>query len=157
MTEKTKKVCSAEELLPILEDVIKNSGTFPLTITGTSMTPLLYNIRDSVNLISPKSKPPKKYDIVFFQRKNGKLVLHRIIKVLPDNKLLINGDSQMWTETINNNQIIAVVKSYKRKGKLTDCNSFSFKLYSILWCSLKPFRPFIFKISKCIKKIFKRK
>lgn len=157
MNEKIKKICSAEKLLPILEDVIKNGGTFPLTVTGTSMTPTLYSVRDSVNLVSAEKKPPNKYDIVFFKRTNGKLVLHRIIKILPNNQLLINGDSQIWTETINRSQIIAVVNSYNRNEKVTDCNSFSFKLYSLFWCNLKPLRPFLFKVSKCIKKIFKQK
>lgn len=146
-----KRIYSAEELLPLIKDTVSKGCAFPLTITGTSMTPTLYPIRDSVNLVSPELKAPKKYDIVLFKRKNGKLVLHRIKKILKNNKLLINGDCQKWTEVIDKSQIIAVVKSYKQNGKIKSCSSTGVRLYSALWCKTRPFRPVIFKLAKALK------
>ena len=142
-----KKKLSPEEFLPLLKEITENGGIFPLTVTGTSMTPTLYSNRDTVNLVSPKTKTPQKYDIVLFVRNDGKPVLHRIIKKLPDNQFLINGDSQTWTEIISSSQIIAVTQSFTRNHKMIFCNSFKFRLYSRTWCFFRPLRPLFFRVS----------
>lgn len=147
-----KKVCGSEELLPIIEASISENSVFPLTITGTSMTPTLYNNRDVVHLVSTACKPPKKYDIVLFKRLDGTIVLHRIIKKLPDNRFLINGDSQTWTEEISFSQIIAVTKSYSKNAKKISCDTTGYKIKSALWCSTRSFRPFLFKMSSVLKR-----
>lgn len=152
MENSNKIICSTNELLPIIENTIAQNGTFPLTVTGSSMTPTLYGNRDIVHLVSTTVKPYKKYDIVLFKRKNGKVVLHRIVKILPDNKLLINGDCQTWTEEIENNQIIAVVKSFKRKNKVIDCNNLFYKFKISLWCKTRRIRPFLFNPSALFKR-----
>lgn len=147
-----KKTYSFEELIPIIEATITDNGIFPLTVTGSSMTPTLYGNRDIVHLISPDYKAPEKYDIILFKRTDGRIVLHRIIKKLPDNRFLINGDSQSWTEEITATQIIAVTKSYNRNGKTIHCNTTLYKLKSALWCSTRNFRPLIFKVSSTLKR-----
>lgn len=146
-----KRTYGCEELIPIIETAITDNGVFPLTVTGSSMTPTLYGSRDIVHLVSPDYKAPEKYDIILFKRTDGRIVLHRIIKKLPDNRFLINGDSQSWTEEITATQIIAVTKSYSRNGKTILCNTTPYKLKSALWCSTRAFRPLIFKLSSFLK------
>ena len=150
MTE-NKKVYSYKELLSIIEASISENGVFPLVVTGTSMTPTLYSNRDVVNLVSPIYKNPEKYDIVLFKRPDGTIILHRIIKELPDNKFLINGDSQTWTEEINFSQIVAVAKSYIKNNKKISCDTTGYKIKSAIWCSTKRVRPFLFKLSSILK------
>ncbi|MEE1280813.1 MAG: S24/S26 family peptidase [Acutalibacteraceae bacterium] len=150
MTE-NKKVCSYEELLSIIEASISKNGVFPLVVTGTSMTPTLYSNRDVVHLVSPTYKTPKKYDIVLFKRPDGAVILHRIIKKLPNNRYLINGDSQTWTEEINSSQIVAITKSYIKNNKKTSCNTTGYKIKSAIWCTTRRFRPFLFKFSSLLK------
>lgn len=140
-----KKVCSYKELLNIIEASISENGVFPLVVTGTSMTPTLYSERDVVHLVSPTYKLPKKYDIVLFKRPDGAVILHRIIKKLPDNRFLINGDSQIWTEEINFSQIVAVTKSYVKNNKKISCDTTGYKIKSAIWCKTRRFRPFLFK------------
>ena len=149
--ENNKRIYSFEELIPIIKSSIVNQGVFPLSVTGSSMTPTLYGSRDIVHLVSPDYKAPEKYDIILFKRTDGRIVLHRIIKKLPDNRFLINGDSQSWTEEISASQIIAVTKSYNKHGKTISCNTTAYKLKSALWCSTRKIRPFIFKISSLLK------
>jgi aryl carrier-like protein len=103
-------------------------------------------------LVSSTVKPYKKYDIVLFKKKNNKVVLHRIIKLLPDNKLLINGDSQTWTEEIDSSQVIAVVKSFKRKNKVIDCDNLLYRLKISLWSKTRKARPFLFSLSARLKR-----
>lgn len=145
-----KKVCSYEELLNIIEASISENGVFPLVVTGTSMTPTLYSERDVVHLVSPTYKLPEKYDIVLFKRPDGAVILHRIIKKLPDNRFLINGDSQIWTEEINFSQIVAVTKSYVKNNKKISCDTTGYKIKSAIWCKTKRFRPFLFKLSSVL-------
>lgn len=151
MDKNNKKPYSFEKLVPIIEATINDNGVFPLTVTGTSMTPTLYSNRDIVHLVSTKTKAPQRFDIILFKRTDGTVILHRIIKILPNNKLLINGDSQCWTEEIDKSQIIAVVKSYSRKNKTINCNTTTYKVKSTLWCSTRKFRPLLFKFSAIFK------
>lgn len=141
------------ELLPLIESCINNKGCFPLTVTGTSMLPTLVPNRDLVYLVSPLEMPPKKYSIVLFKRDNGKIVLHRIIKELKNDLLLINGDGQFWTEVIASSQIVAVVKAYRRNGKIKKCTGNSVRLYTFVWCGLKPIRPLFFKLAGIFNKL----
>lgn len=152
MEKCNKKVCSTDELLALIENTVAQNGVFPLTVTGTSMTPTLYSNRDVVHLVSTAVKPYKKYDIILFKRADGKVVLHRITKLLSDNKLLINGDSQIWTEEIEASQIIAVVKSFKRKEKIIDCDNLFYRTIITIWCSIRRLRPFCFKLSQLLKR-----
>lgn len=147
-----KKVCSYKELLSIIEASISENGVFPLVVTGTSMTPTLYNERDVVHLVSPTYKLPEKYDIVLFKRSDGAVILHRIIKKLPDNRFLINGDSQIWTEEINFSQIVAVTKSYVKNNKKISCDTTGYKIKSAIWCKTRRFRPFLFKLSSVLNR-----
>lgn len=151
MDNSKKKSYSFDKLIPIIEATIAKNSVFPLAVTGTSMTPTLYSNRDVVHLVSPNYKTPEKYDIVLFKRIDGTVVLHRIIKKLPDNKFLINGDSQNWTEEIEPSQIIAVVKNYSRNNKTISCATARYKIKSALWCSTRRLRPFLFKISAIVK------
>lgn len=147
-----KKVCSYKELLNIIEASISENGVFPLVVTGTSMTPTLYSERDVVHLVSPTYKLPEKYDIVLFKRSDGAVILHRIIKKLPDNRFLINGDSQIWTEEINFSQIVAVTKSYVKNNKKISCDTTGYKIKSAIWCKTRRFRPFLFKLSSVLNR-----
>lgn len=147
-----KKVCSYKELLNIIEASISENGVFPLVVTGTSMTPTLYSERDVVHLVSPTYKLPEKYDIVLFKRPDGAVILHRIIKKLPDNRFLINGDSQIWTEEINFSQIVAVTKSYVKNNKKISCDTTGYKIKSAIWCKTRRFRPFLFKLSSVLNR-----
>lgn len=152
MNTANKKAYSSDKLIPLIEATITENAVFPLEVTGTSMTPTLYSNRDVVHLVSPDCKTPEKYDIVLFKRTDGTVILHRIIKILSENRFLINGDSQVWTEEINSSQIIAVTKSYSRNNKTISCVTTGYKIKSALWCSTRKLRPFLFKVSGIIKR-----
>lgn len=49
-----------------------------LTVTGNSMLPFLADGRDRV-VLQRIEKRPKKGDIIFYRRKNGAYVLHRVV------------------------------------------------------------------------------
>ena len=154
----SKKIIEKEKLLELLSETIKyENGIFVLTVTGTSMTPTLYPDISSVTLVSVDKKPVRKYDIVLFKRDNGDIVLHRVIKILTDGMLLVNGDSQLWTEKIKRENILAVAQSYTKNNRIVKCSGIHFRCKSAVWCMLRPLRPKIFRFSAEMKSIMMRK
>lgn len=154
----SKKIIEKEKLLELLSETIKyENGIFVLTVTGTSMTPTLYPDISSVTLVSVDKKPVRKYDIVLFKRDNGDIVLHRVIKILTDGMLLVNGDSQVWTEKIKRENILAVAQSYTKNNRIVKCSGIHFRCKSAVWCMLRPLRPKIFRFSAEMKSIMMRK
>ncbi len=140
-----KMICSAAEIADSLEKTINDGGCVSLFVTGNSMNPFLKDGRDTVLLEKPAEKDFVRGRILLFRRENGALILHRIRRVLPDNKLLMNGDAQYWCETVDKSQAIAVVTKIYRDGKEIPCGK------NTLWHILKPLRPFIFRAYKIIR------
>lgn len=153
MENLNKKKISLDEIYPVIKEKIDNGGTVQLPITGTSMNPLLYWGRDSVELI--KCDNPQKYDIIFYRRDNGQFVLHRIVGK-NENGFILCGDNQVSKEYgITKNHIIAVVKSITRKGKTFNVNKFSYKIYVKLWTLILPIRNLFLVPMRKIKRLFK--
>ena len=80
-----------ERILPLLEA----GALVPLRVTGTSMAPFLRDRRDMVYLRSPALLPYREGDILFFRRRDGSLVLHRLWQAEGE-RLVMNGDAQTW-------------------------------------------------------------
>lgn len=153
MENMNKKKISLDEIYPIIKEKIETGGTVQLPITGTSMNPLLYWGRDTVELI--KCENPQKYDIIFYRRDDGHFVLHRIVGE-NKNGFILCGDNQVKKEYgIQNKHIIAVVKSITRKGKTFSVNNFLYKLYVILWTLILPLRNLILVPIRKIKGLLK--
>ena len=76
---KTKEL-QLEQLMPLWKERLEAGQRVRFSPKGISMLPLLRQGTDSV-LLSPPPARLKKYDIVLYQREDGKYVLHRIIEV----------------------------------------------------------------------------
>lgn len=153
MENNNKKIISLQEIYPIIKEKLEAGGTVQLPITGTSMNPLLYWGRDTVELI--KCDNPKKYDIIFYRRDDGSFVLHRIVGK-NDEGFILCGDNQVKKEYgITDKNIIAVVKSITRKGKTFSVDKALYKLYVKLWTLILPLRNIILVPMRKIKGLFK--
>ncbi len=143
---------SSAQFADTFKDIINDGGLVPVVVTGNSMFPFLVHGKDTVWLSVCKKEDLKKGRILLFQRDDGTLVLHRVKKVLSENRLEINGDAQYWCEVIRNEQVIAVVTYIEKNNKKVSCDSLSYKIKVWLWQDLKPVRPVIFKIRRKISK-----
>lgn len=153
MENLNKKKISLDEIYPVIKEKLQNGGTVQLPITGTSMLPLLVWGRDTVELV--KCENAKKYDIIFYRRDDGHFVLHRIVGK-NENGYILCGDNQVKKEYgIQDNHIIAVVKSITRKGKNFSVCKTSYMLYVKLWTLILPFRNIILVPIRKIKGLFK--
>ena len=134
-----------ETLVPILQETLEQGSSFVLVVTGSSMLPTLCSRVDKVELVSPRVRPVRKGEIVFFRRSTGEYILHRVLRKEQDS-LCINGDAQVWTENILSQQVIGVVNRFTRKGRWISCNSWGYRVYVAAWRLVKPLRPAIFRL-----------
>lgn len=153
MEQQNKQKISLEELYPIIKEKIENGGIVQLPITGTSMNPLLYWGRDTVELM--KCESAQKYDIIFYRRDDGHFVLHRIVGKNEKGYILC-GDNQVKKEYgITDSHIIGVVTNITRKNKTFSVNKLSYRIYSRLWTMILPLRNLILVPYRKIKGMFK--
>jgi len=133
-----RKYAEMELLVPMIEEKVASNKEVRLTVSGNSMFPMLIHRRDSVVL--KKIDKLKKYDIPLYRRENGAYVLHRIVKI-ENNCFHIAGDNEIKLEyPVKNEQTIAVVRGFYRKGKYYSTDNFLYKIYTRLWCALLPCR-----------------
>ncbi|MCC2255316.1 S24/S26 family peptidase [Ruminococcus sp. CLA-AA-H200] len=145
------RTVNAEEMRELMEREFPAGRSIVLTVTGHSMSPTLSHLRDQVYLTSPQRRKPRRGEIVFFQRKDGTCILHRIIKE-EGNQFVINGDSQTWTEVISRDQVLGVAEGIVRNGRYISCNSPVYRAYVFLWRMMKPVRGLIVKTVAFVKK-----
>lgn len=107
-----------------------------LTVTGNSMLPFLADGRDKV-VLQKIEKLPKKGDIVFYRRKNGAYVLHRVVKRRGE-LFYFSGDAQLRVEgPVGKGQLLAVCKEVERDGKTIKSNSISWLSYKLRFFKAK--------------------
>jgi len=135
----SRKVAMSE-LSPLMKEILENGGEVVFTVKGNSMTPLLRHGRDEVCIVKPQDNILRKYDIPLFVRKDGKYILHRIVKVKPDGYVVM-GDNQKTKEyPVLPSQVIGVVKGVWRGGKYISCDNLWYRLYCRLWALGYPIR-----------------
>lgn len=117
-----------------IEQCLKELGFAVVPIWGTSMWPLLREGKSRVKVVPVDGKQLKKGDIVLYRRKDGTLVLHRIMKVGEEEIFFVCGDHQ-WKleEQIGMEQILAVAQGFFKKGRYIDDKTGWYSLYKIVW------------------------
>lgn len=147
-----------EMLEPIIREKIKMGAEVTIYPKGISMLPLIREGKDVVVLKALKNRA-KKYDIVYYKRRNGKFVLHRIVKV-KKNSYVLCGDNQVDYEYgVTDDMIIAVMSKIKRDGKtycVDDKEYIDFtKRYMLKYHILRFYKRIKRLIIRAIKKLYK--
>lgn len=132
-------IMEPEQLIPSLLALLEETDAVPLVITGGSMTPFLVHGRDTVYL-SKIATPPKRGDMILYQRDNGRFILHRVYRVGTTYTMV--GDAQTLLETgIRPDQMLARVDTVRRKGKLLRKGSFCWDFFEKVWIRMLAIRP----------------
>ncbi len=145
---------STKVLLPFLQEMLDLGKQVQLTVTGNSMLPLLRNGIDSVLLT--KSISLKKYDVVLYVRKNGDVILHRIVSCKSDGFMILGDNQSQVDGPIAASQIIATMVGFYRNETYYSVQKWWYKLYSRLWTLAGPFRRFLLPFTRKIGRIIKR-
>lgn len=135
-----QSVAYMEELMPLIAEALNHGQSVRIYPMGISMLPMIRQNLDSV-VLSPICGKLRKYDIPLYRRDNGKYVLHRIIGA--GNTYICAGDNQFQPEPgIREDQMIAVVTSFYRKGREVSVSAWYYQLYCRLWHYSRPIRHF---------------
>ncbi|MBQ3053812.1 MAG: S24/S26 family peptidase [Clostridia bacterium] len=129
-----------------IKQELKEGKTVIYYTMGISMEPLLKARRTHV-VLTPVSKP-QKYDILLYERQDGKYVLHRLLNIKND-FFYIRGDNTFYLEKIHPSQIIGKVSRVYRNGRYIDVEkSFIYKVYVLVNIWSYPLRFFRYKLKK---------
>lgn len=149
--------CTVFETSEKIESILNDGAVVPVYVSGSSMNPFLISRRDVVFLKKPTDSEIRQGAIVLFRRNDGTLVLHRIIKLVSDDAVMVNGDAQTWKETVCKKQILAVVTEIERKGVIRKADSTYWNVVNFIWKILTPLRSVIMRVWFKIKRIRSKK
>lgn len=140
-----------KEYVSNLKHLIDDGQEVVITVAGGSMEPFLRNGRDRVLLKKPTDLL-KRGDIVFYQRKNGQFVLHRIFKARREGYYMM-GDRQIELEgPIDEPAVFAIVTEVERGGHWISSDAFLWKFFCGLWRILYPARKLAYWLRRAIRK-----
>ena len=137
--EELRRTVDTQELLETYRELLKETETLPLVITGNSMAPFLVHGRDRAWLTGVK-RPLKVGDIVLYRRDSGAYILHRICRAEGDRFCLIGDAHRVIEQNIRRDQIFAVVCRVERKGKVLAPGSFWWEFFEKIWVRIIPLR-----------------
>ena len=138
--EHQEKTLPTAQLLEEYRALLDTVETLPLAITGSSMGPFLVPGRDSVLLEKPK-RPLRCGDIVLYRRESGAYILHRVCRCCADGSYCMIGDAQRIVEPgIRPEQVLAVVRSARRKGRYQGPGRFWWEFFARVWIRVIPQR-----------------
>lgn len=157
MSDLFKKISltSMEDIVALSLPFLEMGKKVKFTVVGNSMHPLFCNQRDNVTV--KKALKVKKRDIILYRRGDGSYVLHRVVgKGKLGFKLC--GDNQIAVEyPVKQEDVVAVVTSFERKGKVYTVKNLLYKIYSFWWCSFIGLRPLGSKIVTKIHKLLNKR
>ena len=140
-TNEYQRACASLESCEVFA-----SGTL-----GKSMWPLFREGKDIV-FIRKNDTPPRKYDVVLYRRAE-KCVLHRVIGKDGDINL-IRGDNTYVIEHIPDAEILGVLMEFDRGRKHHTVEDRGYKIYSVFWNSIYPFRYVLFFLRGLPRKLY---
>ena len=142
---------SAEEIARLVASLGADGTLCPLVVKGTSMSPTLREGRDTVYLrsVGPDDEL-RRGDVIFFWR-GPQVVLHRLIKVLPDGRLRVNGDNQLWCEEVAREDVFAVAEQVGRGHRVMPLRSGALGAWGAVWMRLLPVREAIWHLPRPVK------
>lgn len=144
------KIIETREYVAVLRELTEEGQKVTMQIAGNSMLPFLAHGRDYITFQKPRDSL-KVGDMVFYQRKTGNFVMHRIQKITPQGYFLV-GDAQWQIEgPIERTQIFAKITQVQRKGRLIGPGNFWWEFFEHIWIRIIPLRKTILRIYGKIK------
>ncbi len=139
-----------------MAEILNKTGIYSGLTSGTSMEPLIHHQKDTI-IVTKVNGRLKKYDIPVYKGKNGKMIMHRIVKVC-DNHYVIQGDNTNYTEYVTDDMIIGRLSGFYKNGKkyIDLEKNKAYKLYSKIWVAILPLRPVTMFINRGIRFIKRR-
>lgn len=139
------RTVDTNEYVSLLKELTEQGKEVSLLISGNSMFPFLVHQRDYISFRKPTRKL-RKGDMVFYQRKNGQYIMHRICGVKPEGYYIVGDAQQLIEGPVEESQIFAIVTRVKRKEKWIGPDSLFWKFFEYVWIRLIPIRHILMKL-----------
>lgn len=137
--EEKMRVVDTREYVSVLRELVQEGREVSLLVSGSSMSPFLAHQRDYIYFKEP-DRELRKGDMVFYQRRSGQFVMHRIWKV-KNGKYYMVGDAQREIEgPLDLDQIFALITKVQRKGKWIEPGNFWWEFFEHVWINIVPAR-----------------
>lgn len=150
-----EKVVDTREYVSVLREIAESGKIVSLRIAGSSMSPFLAHGRDYIYFTKP-DREPRTGDMVFYQRKNGQYVMHRIYKKKPEGYYIV-GDAQTEIEgPVDRGQIFALIIKVKRKDRIIRPGDFWWEFFEHVWIHMIPLRRPAVRIYSAVSKLLRR-
>ena len=114
------------------EEYLLAHGTLTYSNKGVSMLPLLREGQDLFTVSRKGSERCKVGDVVLFRR-NGKYILHRVVKVRGDSYDCLGDNATKREFGILDSNILGVMESFTRNGKKYLVSNRGYRVYSVIW------------------------
>ena len=152
--ESEEKSVGFGDLYDFICETLKTNGTVTFTANGTSMLPWIRNGQDRVTLCSlPDNLRPG--DVVFYRRKNGDFVLHRLIS-RNNGAFAFCDDNQFRIERgIKKSDMIGVLSGLERGGSIYDLSSGKYAVYRAFLPCRRLFLRVRYGCGRLYKKLFR--
>ena len=138
------------------EDYIEKNGSLTYTNVGVSMLPLLRQGKDMFIVSKRNGERCRVGDVVLYRRPPDQYVLHRVIQVRSDDYVILGDNCINKEYGIKDNDIIAVMTGYIRRGKEHTTEEIGYRLYSFIWIHTIPVRIGFKKLGIRIKKLIRQ-
>ena len=118
-----------------MEQTLKDNGELLTVASGISMLPCIRPQKDILHLVR-STETACQYDVILYRRKNGKLILHRVMEC-QNSRYVLCGDNQSVLEYgIEEAQILGVLRGFYRGNHYIDCETNPiYEIYVKVWCS----------------------
>ena len=137
MSTNGKKLVHTEDYVKILEELTSENKTVGVPVSGNSMAPFLIDGRDTVFFEALPDRALRSGDILLYQRKNGRYVMHRLFQV-KDGLLTFVGDNQQVLERgISRDQVIAYANHFIRDGKDIYCDHSALNRFFVFYMKVR--------------------
>ncbi len=120
--------------------LISEGKTVSIRAKGNSMNPFIEHMRDEITLGPWKDEDICKGCVALVKDNKGNYLIHRIIRSENGTVTLIGDGNVGLYETAKTENIIGIMYSVTRKGKVWNTDSKVWKLYSRIWMFLLPVR-----------------
>lgn len=117
-------------VLRSIEEALYNYGTITYKVSGKSMEPMILSNNDIVTIKRKTNSTILHENDVVLYRQKDKLILHRIVEILPRGRYVTLGDNCSRKEYgILEDDIIGILTSFKHNGVHYDITNQKYKEY----------------------------
>ena len=137
------------------EEYLAKFGSLTYRNKGVSMMPLLKEGRDLFTLVPKGADRCKKYDVVLYKNRKEQYVLHRIVKVRPEDYVIL-GDNTYSREYRKDSDILAVMASFVHNGMEHSVDEAGYRVYSVMRVWTFPVRFLFIKLRRLGGRVLRR-